>query len=43
MHEKHPFTKDACVPFKTFTSDELEAAIDEIGHGFGSNYTLTFC
>ena len=31
------------LPFKTFTSDELETAIDEIGRGFGSKYTLTFC
>ncbi|MGY6276386.1 transposase [Methylomonas sp. MgM2] len=31
------------LPFKTFTPDELEQAIDEIGHGFGSQYTLTFC
>ncbi|MCX7099030.1 MAG: transposase [Methylococcales bacterium] len=31
------------LPFKTFTPDELEQAIDEIGSGFGSKYTLTFC
>jgi transposase len=31
------------LPFKTFTPDELEQAIDEIGRGFGSKYTLTFC
>ena len=30
-------------PFKTFMPDELEQAIDEIGCGFGSKYTLTFC
>jgi transposase len=31
------------LPFKTFTPDELEQAIDEIGIGFGSKYMLTFC
>jgi len=31
------------LPFKTFTPDELEQAIVEIGRGFGSQYTLTFC
>jgi transposase len=31
------------LPFKTFTPDELEQVIDEIGRGFGSKYTLTFC
>jgi hypothetical protein len=31
------------LPFKTFTPDELENAIDEIGTKFGSKYTLTFC
>lgn len=31
------------LPFKTFTPDELDLAIDEIGAGFGSKYTLTFC
>jgi transposase len=30
------------LPFKTFTPDELEQAIDEIGAGFGSKYMLTF-
>lgn len=34
--------KYECLPFKAFTSDELEIAIDEIGRGFGSKYTLTF-
>jgi len=29
--------------FKIFSPDELEQAIDEIGQGFGSKYTLTFC
>jgi transposase len=29
--------------FKTFTPDEFEQAIDEIGAGFGSKYTLIFC
>jgi transposase len=31
------------LPFKTFMPDELEQALDEIGTGFGSKYTLTFC
>lgn len=31
------------LPFKTFTPNELENAIDEIGRGFGTEYTLTFC
>lgn len=31
------------LPFKLFTPDELEQAIDEIGLGFGSKCTLTFC
>ena len=31
------------LPFKTFTQDELEQAIDEIGRAFGSQYMLTFC
>jgi transposase len=30
------------LPFKTFTPNELENAIDEIGSGFGSKYMLTF-
>jgi hypothetical protein len=30
------------LPFKTFTSNELENAIDEIGRGLGEKYTLTF-
>lgn len=29
--------------FKTYSPDELEQAIDEIGAEFGSKYTLTFC
>jgi transposase len=29
--------------FKTFTPNELDLAIDEIGRGFGSQYELTFC
>ncbi len=31
------------LPFKTFTPEELEGAIDDISAGFGSEYTLTFC
>lgn len=31
------------LPFKTFMPDELEQAINEIGAGYGSKYTLTFC
>ena len=31
------------LPFKSFTPDELEQAIDNIGAGFGSEYQLTFC
>lgn len=31
------------LPFKLFTPNELEQAIDEIGAGFGSKYRLTFC
>lgn len=31
------------LPFKTFMPDELELAIDDIGRGFGTKYTLTFC
>jgi transposase len=31
------------LPFKSFTSDELEEFIDKIGSGFGSEYKLTFC
>jgi hypothetical protein len=31
------------LPFKTFTTTELEQAIDKIGDGFGSKYQLTFC
>lgn len=30
------------LPFRTFSPDELEQAIDEIGGGFGQKYTLTF-
>jgi transposase len=30
------------LPFKSFTPDELEQAIDKIGAGFGSEYQLTF-
>lgn len=30
------------LPFKTFTPEELEQAIGEIGAGFGSEYMLTF-
>lgn len=31
------------LPFQSFTPDELEQAIDGIGAGFGTQYTLTFC
>ncbi|HVP42426.1 MAG TPA: transposase, partial [Terriglobales bacterium] len=31
------------LPFQSFTPDELEQAIDQIGAGFGSQYQLTFC
>lgn len=31
------------LPFKSFTSVELEQAIDKIVDGFGSEYQLTFC
>lgn len=31
------------LPFKSFTPSELEQAIESIGTGFGSEYTLTFC
>ena len=31
------------LPFKSFTPIELEQAIESIGTGFGSEYTLTFC
>lgn len=31
------------LPFKSFTPEELEQAIDQIGAGFGSEYQLTFC
>lgn len=31
------------LPFKSFTPQELEQAINEIGAGFGTQYTLTFC
>lgn len=31
------------LPFKSFTSVQLEQAIDEITVGFGSLYQLTFC
>jgi len=31
------------LPFKTFTTTELEQAIDKIGDGFSSKYQLTFC
>ncbi len=31
------------LPFKSFTPNELEQAIDQIGAGFGSEYQLTFC
>lgn len=31
------------LPFKLFTQDDLEQAIGDIGRGFGTQYTLTFC
>jgi transposase len=31
------------LPFKLYTPDELERAIDKIGQGFGDLYKLTFC
>ncbi len=31
------------LPFQSFTPEELEQAIDQIGAGFGSEYQLTFC
>lgn len=31
------------LPFQSFTPQELEQAIDQIGAGFGSEYQLTFC
>lgn len=31
------------LPFKSFTTDELEQTIDQIGAGFGSEYQLTSC
>ena len=31
------------LPFKSFTPDELEQAINKIQDGFGTEYQLTFC
>lgn len=31
------------LPFQSFTPEELEQAIEQIGAGFGSEYKLTFC
>jgi transposase len=31
------------LPFQVFTPQELKQTIDQIGAGFGSEYTLTFC
>lgn len=31
------------LPFQSFTPEELEQAIDQIGADFGLEYQLTFC